>query len=242
VYLHHPLVGEHVDFQRIVRSGFDGPPAGGAILRIPFFFISLSSSSLRFIVKSRINSTMHLPSVPSQEFVMKNILEIIVITILGLIIISANSQAIAGDKKITKKDVPVAVLKAFTDAYPKAKVIAYAKEIEKGETFYELETVDGSLRRDLLYKADGTVAEVEEILAPKTLPAAIAKTIMTEMPKAKIISGEKTTRGTDVWFEVVVASGKEKVRVFLNADGKIQKKSVMKAKKENEEEKEEEGK
>jgi hypothetical protein len=173
---------------------------------------------------------------------MKSILGTIAITILVVIIISANLRAIAGDKKITKKDVPAAVLKAFTDTYPKAKVNSYAKEVEKGETFYELETVDGKVKRDLLYKADGTAVEVEEILTTKTVPESIAKAIITEMPKAKIMSGEKTTRGTDVSFEVVVVNGKEKVRVLLNADGKIQKKSVMKAKKEKEEEKEEEGK
>lgn len=173
---------------------------------------------------------------------MKNILVMIAIIILGTIIISAGSHAVAGDKKITKKDIPAAVLKAFTDTYPKAKVNAYAKEVEKGETFYELEMVDGTVKRDLLYKADGTAAEVEEILTAKTVPEFIAKAIMTEIPKGKIISGEKTTRGTDVSFEVIVANGKEKVRVMLNADGKIQKKSVVKAKKEKEEDEEEEGK
>jgi hypothetical protein len=166
---------------------------------------------------------------------MKSILGIIAITLLGVIIFSANSHAIAGDKKITKKDVPTAVLKAFTDAYPKAKVNAYAKEVEKGETFYELETIDGTVKRDLLYKANGTAAEVEEILTAKTVPESIAKAITMDMPKAKIISGEKSTRDTDVSFEVVVVNGKEKVRVLLSADGKIQKKSIMKTKKEEEE-------
>ncbi len=52
------------------------------------------------------------------------------------------------------------------------------------------------------------------------------------MPKAKIISGEKNTEDTTVVFEVVVVNGKDKVRVFLDTDGKIQKKSIIKAKEE----------
>ena len=165
---------------------------------------------------------------------MKSNLGIVATIFLGMITIGPISEAIAADKKITKKDVPAVVLKAFEDSYPKAKVNAYLIEMEKGEKCYELETIDGSLKRDLLYRADGSVAEVEEILTPKTVPESIAKAILMDMPKAKIIRGEKNTRDTTVFFEVLVFDGKEKVRVFLNPDGKIQKKSAMKSEKEEE--------
>jgi hypothetical protein len=162
------------------------------------------------------------------------------IILVGMLAICVASNA--QDQKITKKDVPAAVLKAFAAAYPKAKVNNYGTEVEKGVKYYELETVEGKIKRDLLYNADGTIAELEEILTPPMVPADIAKAVNAEFPKGKIVSGEKTTKGNVVTFDVIVVNGKEKVSVNLNADGKIQKKTVMKAKKEKGEKEEKEDK
>ena len=160
----------------------------------------------------------------------------LVVTLTICVVSSSNAQ----DKKITKKDVPAAVLKAFAAAYPKAKVNNYGTEVEKGVTYYELETVEGKIKRDLLYKADGTLAESEEILTPAMVPDGIAKSIKTEFPKGKVVSGEKTTKDGVSTFDIIVVNGKEKVRVNLGADGKIQKKAVMKSKKEKGEKEEKE--
>jgi hypothetical protein len=173
---------------------------------------------------------------------MKTFLRFTTIILVVILAICVTSNGSAQDKKITKKDVPAAVLKAFEGAYPKAKVNNYGTEVEKGVTFYELETVEGKIKRDLLYNADGTLAELEEILTPAMVPDGIAKAIKAEFPKGKIVSGEKTTQGSVVTFDVVVANGKEKVSVHLNADGKIQKKTVMKSKKEKGEKDEKEEK
>jgi hypothetical protein len=135
------------------------------------------------------------------------------------------------DKKIAKHDVPPAVIKAFETAYPKATVKNYGSEVEKGVTYYELETVEGKIKRDILYKADGTLAELEEILTPEMVPEPVAKALGASFPKGKIVSGEKTTRGELVSYDIVVADGKDKVNVELNAEGKILKKSVSTSKK-----------
>ncbi|TSA20877.1 hypothetical protein D4R75_06990 [bacterium] len=173
---------------------------------------------------------------------MKALFRFTTIVLVCTLAICVVSNGNAQDKKITKKDVPAAVLKAFEGAYPKAKVNNYGTEVEKGVTFYELETVEGKIKRDLLYKADGTLAEAEEILTQAMVPDDIAKAVKAEFPKGKIVSGEKTTQGKVVTFDIVVANGKEKVSVNLNADGKIQKKTVMKPKKEKGEKEEKEEK
>ena len=151
-------------------------------------------------------------------------------TLMGMLVVSFVPGSNAQDKKITKKDLPAAVLKSFEAAYPKAKVNNYAKEVEKGVTYYELETVEGKIKRDLLYKADGTLEVAEEILTPGTVPDAITKSIEEKYPKATILSGEKTSRGSEISFDVVIAAGKDKVNVTLNGEGKIQKRTVMKPK------------
>ena len=177
---------------------------------------------------------------------MKQFVRCAAISIFSLAFFLSCSTAMAGEKKISKKDVPVAVLKAFTSAYPNAKVHSYAKETEKGETFYELETTDSKAKRDLLFKADGTIAEVEEMLTKENIPETVSKTLSAEFPKGKILGVEKTTKGTDVTYEARIMNGKEKLEVVMSGDGKVQKKEVIKSKKEKgekeEEDEEEEGK
>lgn len=170
---------------------------------------------------------------------MKNLQRVITYALAVLLIAGITLQAIAGDKKITKKDVPAAALKAFEAAFPKVKVNAYLTEVEDGKTFYEFETVEGTIKRDILYKADGTLVEVEEKLTPATIPTEIAKAVTTDMPKAKIVGGEKTTKGSEVTYEVKIKAGKKTGKVVLSAQGKIIKKELKKVKKEKKEEKEE---
>jgi hypothetical protein len=53
------------------------------------------------------------------------------------------------------------------------------------------------------------------------------------------VRGEKTTKGSEVTYEVKIKAGKKTGKVILSADGKIIKKEIKKAKKEKKEEKEE---
>ena len=101
-------------------------------------------------------------------------------------------------KRLVKKDVPATALKAFKIAFPNVKVKTYLTESEDGKIFYEFETVEGTIKRDILYTPEGTLVEVEEVLTTKTIPVEIAKAITADTPKAKIVGGEKTTKGSEV--------------------------------------------
>jgi hypothetical protein len=173
---------------------------------------------------------------------MKNLKRVISYTLAVFLVAGITTQVIAGDKKITKRDVPAEVLKAFEAAFPKVEVNAYLTESEDSTTFYEFETVEGTIKRDILYKADGTLVEVEEILTPETVPIEIAKAVTTNMHKAQILGGEKTTKGSEITYEIKIKAGKKTGKVVLSADGKIIKKEMKKAKKEKKEENEEEEK
>ena len=167
---------------------------------------------------------------------MKNLQRAISYALAVLLIAGISSQAIAGDKKITKKDVPAAALKAFEAAFPKVEVTEYLTEVEDGNTFFEFKTVEGTIKRNILYKADGTLVEVEEKLITENIPAEIVKAVTTDMPKAKIMRGEKITKGSEVTYEVKIKAGKKTGKVILSADGKIIKKEMKKIKKEKKEE------
>src|SRR5438128_6987310 len=92
--------------------------------------------------------------------------------------------AAAQEKKLTAKDVPAAVIAAFKSAYPNATIRGYAREKENGKVFYEIESKENNMTRDVLYNPDGTVAEIEESVAANDLPAAAQQAIHEKYPKA----------------------------------------------------------
>lgn len=67
-------------------------------------------------------------------------------------------SASAQETEISRKDVPPVVLAAFNKVYGSAKVLEWEKEIYGGKLYYEAETVDGKVSRNILYSPDGTVA------------------------------------------------------------------------------------
>ncbi|MGA2623093.1 MAG: PepSY-like domain-containing protein [Bacteroidota bacterium] len=145
----------------------------------------------------------------------------------------------AKDKKITKKQLPAAVLTAFQTAYPHATIKGQSIETEKGKKFYEIESVDGKINRDLLYTAEGKVYEIEETVAAETLPEAVKSTLAKEYPKGKIVKAEKVTHDTLSTYEIHLKIGKKTKGVSLDLQGKILKGDSEKEEKgEKDEEKE----
>ncbi|MCX6561361.1 MAG: hypothetical protein NTZ26_12710, partial [Candidatus Aminicenantes bacterium] len=70
------------------------------------------------------------------------------ILVLGLALVLAGVAAAQDKPKpaaVDLKILPPAVLKAFQAAYPKAVIKGASKEVEKGVTQYEVESVDGKL-------------------------------------------------------------------------------------------------
>jgi hypothetical protein len=126
---------------------------------------------------------------------------------------------LAQESKIQEKDVPPAVIAAFKSAYPSATVRGYSREKEHGKVFYEIENTDGATMRDLLYNADGTIAEIEETIAATDLPAEAQETIRTK--KAIVVRAEKVTQGDKVVYEVSARQGKRKISLKFDSAGKL---------------------
>jgi hypothetical protein len=164
----------------------------------------------------------------------------VIAALLVLAAAVAASPFTAQEKKISKKDVPPAVLAAFEKAYPHAKIRGTSTEVENGKTYFEIESVDGIQARDILYLADGTLTEIEEVVSPGTLPAPVKTAVVKEFARAKIAKAEKTTKGTEVSYEVHVSLGSKTGSIVVDPSGKVLEKNPLKAKKEKAE-KEEEG-
>jgi uncharacterized membrane protein YkoI len=128
-----------------------------------------------------------------------------------------NNHPAAADLKI----LPPAVLSAFKSSYPNAVIKGTSKETEKGITYYEVESVDGKLNRDLLYTADGKAAEIEEAVLPESLPPAVQQALAKAYPGFKILKAEALTKGDQKLFELKIQVQDKKKGVTIDPSGKI---------------------
>ena len=127
----------------------------------------------------------------------------------------------AKETAIKKADVPAPVIAAFEKAYPKATAKGFTREDENGKACYEVELVEGSVPRDILYSADGAVLEMEEGLQLNEVPDVVVRAVMAKYPKGVIKRAERLTKGETTTFELVVGLGRSRVEVKVNPNGTI---------------------
>lgn len=139
------------------------------------------------------------------------------------IILSAPLVLIAQEKekKITAAEVPAVVIENFKRAYPKAVIRGYASETEDGKQYFEIESRDGNTRRDVLYKPDGAVAEIEESIDPNSLPQATLQLLRQKYPRAVITLAEKTIAGEKVTYEVSAREGRKRFVLEFDGEGRV---------------------
>ncbi len=129
----------------------------------------------------------------------------------------------AQEREISQKDLPTAVLSAFHDTYPQGTIKGVSEEVDNGQTYYEIESIEGTIERDILFLPDGTIHEVEEGINVTALPAAVVDAIKAKYAKGKIERAEKKTEGKTVQYELIVESGEQNFEILLNPDGNIVK-------------------
>ena len=131
------------------------------------------------------------------------------------------STALAGEEKIKKDAVPEAVLKAFAQAYPFAKVTSYERDEEDGVIQYEIACKVGNLKLEMVYTGDGDLYEIEQVIPLKAVPKAVIQAAKKANPKARITKAEKLTKGAQTLYELHLKKGKEKKEIVLDPGGKI---------------------
>lgn len=123
----------------------------------------------------------------------------------------------AEDTKMTMKQLPAAVQKAAEANLRGGVIKGVAKEVEKGQTFYEVETTVAGHARDLLFDKNGALVAVEEEIVLDAAPAAV-RTALTA--HGKVLEVESVTKGSTVSYEGVVEKGGRKSEVAVDAEGK----------------------
>jgi hypothetical protein len=139
----------------------------------------------------------------------------------GSIVVAFGFSCAAQEVKLKARQVPRAVVAAFKAAYPQAEIRGYSREKEHGKVFYEIESRDGEVSRDVLYLADGTVAAVEEGMPITDLPQEVQDTLRNSYATAVITSAEKITHDNITEYEVHGKIGKKRIEVKFDATGKV---------------------
>ncbi len=140
----------------------------------------------------------------------------------GLLAVPADGRA--DEEKVPLEKVPAAVIKAVKDKFPGARIREAEKEVEDGQTLYELELIYEGHKYDVTAKADGTITEIEKQINPADLPKAVSRALRAKYPKAKIVKAEAVTKGAKKTYEVIVeTAAKMTIEVVLDHSGKILK-------------------
>jgi len=132
---------------------------------------------------------------------------------------SPSAKAAARTAKAPKVELPATVQAAFRSAYPQATIKKVSTETEDGQSCFEVESLDGTTARNLIYRPDGTVVETEEAIAASDLPAAVQKAITTAHPSARILKAEKVMRADTLRFSVRVQVGRKRHQLVYDPNG-----------------------
>lgn len=141
------------------------------------------------------------------------------LAVLASLILGLSASSLTQEGRIARKHVPAAVLAAFTEAYPKAVIKGYRKEKDKGQTVYEIESVEGKTRRDIIYSADGKLILVEETMDVSEMPPGVKAALDKKFPGAKILRSEKLTKGAVVGYEFQIKHNSRTTEVVFDSMG-----------------------
>ena len=146
------------------------------------------------------------------------LLGVLVVLLSGLSFDAARADEGDKDGAVT---APEAVMNAFHKAYPKATIKDVSMEDKDGKSYFEIESMDGGMERNILYLADGTVFEIEEEIAVADLPKAISATIKTAFVGSTAKKAERLSRGEVREYEVMLTGGDKRLEVLFDANGKV---------------------
>jgi len=153
---------------------------------------------------------------------MKSFLGISAFAVLLFSASIANAQA---EKKIRRSQLPAAVEKTVATASQGATIKGFAREVEKGKTYYEAELTINGLTRDILMDTKGNIVEIEEQVDMATLPAAVQDALKQAAGAGTIEMVESLTKnGRLVAYEGHVKRGKKRSEIQVGPNGEKLKK------------------
>jgi uncharacterized membrane protein YkoI len=152
---------------------------------------------------------------------------------LALVVVGA-ALVRADEEKVPLEKLPKAVVEAVQKRFPKIKMVGASKEKEGDKVVYEVTLKKDGKNIDVTVTEAGAITLIEQELAFKDLPKAVARTFEEKYPKAKYEIIESVTKVADgketlEYYEAtLVAADQKKWEVEVLPDGKF--KSATEAK------------
>jgi hypothetical protein len=138
-----------------------------------------------------------------------------------LTVVAISGLAGAAAKSLQVKDLPAAVQKTVQDTLKGGEIKNISKEVEKGVTQYEVETMLNGKHRDFNVDAKGKLVVVEEEVDMASIPAAAKAAIEKKMAGGKLKMVETVDKGDGVMLYEASYTSKagKNAAVLVKADG-----------------------
>jgi hypothetical protein len=130
------------------------------------------------------------------------------------------SNALGQEKKIKRSELPPAVEKTVATESEGATIQGFSTEVEGGKRLYEVELKVEGRGKDILIDGQGNIVEIEEEVAPDSLPASVKEGLTRAAGRGTISRVESLTkRGKLVAYEAVVKTGAKRREVQVGPGG-----------------------
>ena len=141
-------------------------------------------------------------------------------TLFVLLTVMAISGLATAAKSLQVKDLPAAVQKTVQDTLKGGEIKNITKEVEKGVTQFEVESMLNGKHRDFNVDAKGKLIVVEEEVDLASIPAPAKATIEKKAAGGKLGMVESVTKDGVVIYEAAFTTkAGKKGSVLVKADG-----------------------
>ena len=125
------------------------------------------------------------------------------------------------ESKVTMKDLPAPVQAKVKELSKGAVMRGLSKEVENGQTFYEVELRLNGHNRDALIDPAGNVVEIEEQVPLASLPPEVKSAIVRQAGKGRITLVESISKGDSVVaYEAHVKTAGKMSEIKVDTAGK----------------------
>jgi hypothetical protein len=145
----------------------------------------------------------------------------------SLLLVLVPCLALASERKISREEVPKAVLDGALARYPKAKLVRFVEEVSAGRKTYEITLEAEGKRTDLVLSAEGKPLVAEQVIGLKDLPGPVQKGLSaSKYAKARVDRVERVEdlkTASAPTFELIVDVAGRKRELSFDGTGALTK-------------------
>ncbi len=138
--------------------------------------------------------------------------------------------AVGDEEKIALDKLPKKVVSALKAKYPGAEMVSATKEIEDGETYYNVSIKHKGEELEVTFTPNGKITDISREIEIKDLPKAVAEAVQKKYPKSTITEAQEVievTEGNRKSYRVEVENREQTIEIYLDPKGKILKSKVV---------------